>query len=146
MPHSWWFPITICQPRMYHYWCTWSIRKTTEQSCHIINPILPGLFFVREHGGGRKSPFTYLENEIYIVFKASKNVHFSDSYLSIMTSYNAKMTRYISKIRHLGSCILDFKLTVQKCHCKFDLKKSKKSKEAKTVKLLEETLRERPKI
>ena len=71
-----------------------------------------------------------------MVCKASKNVYFSDSHLLIMTSYTRKW-RHTLKY----SAILDFKI-FQKCQniSKFDFKKWTKYKDAKTVKILEETL------
>ena len=89
-----------------------------------------------EFNGSESVPPMYLET-----YSRYENVYFRDCHVSIMTSHHAKITPYI---RHLGSVILDFK-NVQKCQkiSKFDLEKSKKYKDAKTVhiKIMEETLR-----
>ena len=110
------------------------IKIAVNIPCNINEPrqsMLEKHRILQESGEGEGAESVYLEkywryeNETRMVCKASKNVYFSDSHMSITTWYHAKMTSYIQKIHFLGSVIWDFQI-VQKCQkkkiweCKID--------------------------
>ena len=138
-------------------YCLYPQQRCPKSKWSKVNHIVPGLFFSLIEPGGEGpggTPISHMyfqkywchRNEPYIVRKASKNVYFSDSHVLIMTSSTPKWRHMLkqSAILDSPSWISIFFRNVKKSP-NMIWKNRKKYKDAKTVKIFEETFHKKRK-